>query len=141
MTARPLNRIRPSGPASREGAARGLLLLIFLADLAAVVLHLWGRVQIDFAVRRNEKRMETVRRLQDEVEALGLDIDRLQSYAQVASAARGQGLVFVPADRLQDLVVDLEGVRIGPPAPKLAVAALAAPGAARGRTREASGAR
>jgi cell division protein FtsL len=107
---RPL--IRKQKPSSgRRGVYRGLLTLIILLDVAIVLAHLWGRVQINFIVRRNEQLEEKKRKLQAEIDDLSAQINNMKSYQRIVKLAKEQGLVFVSTDQLEDLPVDLKNIR------------------------------
>ena len=105
------SRAKASGTPNRRGLYPLLLILLVSFDSAAVLAYLWGRVQIDFAVRQNDKLLEQRRRIQDEIDQLSVRIDNLKSYQRIASLAKTQGLLFVPSERLEDLPVDLRGMR------------------------------
>ena len=104
-------RTRTRNLKSKGSAARNLLFLILLFDVVAVLAHLWGRVQIDFSMRRNQKLLDRKHRVQAEIDGLSAELDNLKSYQRIASLAKAQGLQFVSSDRLEDLPVDMRGLR------------------------------
>jgi hypothetical protein len=76
-----------------------------------ILVHLWGRVQIDFAVRGNDQLRDRRRMLQAKLAERSVEIDAMKSYQRIAAEARRQGLEPVSAERLQDLAVDLRNLR------------------------------
>ena len=121
MTQRQPPLIRKSKSQAKPRIYRALLALIFLIDVIIVLVHLWGRVQIDFAMRRNEGRLYRKRMLQAEIAELSVQIDNMKSYQRIAALAREQGIEPVSAERLQDLPVDLRHLRRPEPERKSAV--------------------
>jgi hypothetical protein len=108
MTQRQPPLIRKSRSQAEPRVYRALLSLIFFIDVIMILAHLWGRVQIDFTMRRNEEWLGRKRRLQAEIADLSVQIDNMKSYQRIAALAREQGLEPVSAGRLQDLPVDLK---------------------------------
>jgi hypothetical protein len=107
MTQRPVPSSRKSSPRPY----RAILSLIFVIEVIMVLVHLWGRVQIDFAMRRHEEQLARKRGLQAEIAELSAQIDNMKSYQRIAVLAREQGLEPVSAGQLQDLPVDLRHLR------------------------------
>jgi len=85
-------------------------LFLFLG-FGLFVLYLWGKVQIDFAVRKNAKLKQGCMALQHEIDDLQIDLNNLKSYQRITKLAQEQGLVFLPPDRIEDLPVDLSGLK------------------------------
>lgn len=104
---RPLQNQRHPGRTNGRG---GLITLILVVDAAFILLHLWGRVQIDFAVRANQKLSSRRQRLQAEVADLSARNERLRSYDRISGLANLMGLESVSSDRLEHLPVDLRGL-------------------------------
>jgi hypothetical protein len=104
---RPLSRSRGS---ARKPGGRGLVTLILVCDAVFVLVHLWGRVQIDFALRANQRLTNRRSRLQAEVADLAARNEKLKSYDRISGLARLMGLESVSSDRLDHLPVDLRGV-------------------------------
>jgi hypothetical protein len=111
MTKRQQPSLRKSRSSADSRAYRGLLSLIFSIEILMILVHLWGRVQIDFAVRRNDHLNDRKRMLQAKLAERTVEIDALKSYQRVSAEARRLGLEPVSAERLQDLAVDLEDLR------------------------------
>ncbi|MBN2200385.1 hypothetical protein JW777_00355 [bacterium] len=103
---RPLQSQRRPGPKSRGGQ----ITLILILDAAFILLHLWGRVQIDFAVRANQKLSARCQRLQADVDDLSARNEKLRSYERISGLAKLMGLESVSSDRLEHLPVDLRGL-------------------------------
>jgi hypothetical protein len=116
---RPLQRSRRSEP-KRGGRSRVTLILLF--DILVVLVHLWGRVQIDFAMRANQKLAARRQRLQAEVADLAARNEKLRSYDRIAGLAGLMGLESVSSDRLEHLPVDLRGLDRPAPSGKADVA-------------------
>jgi len=111
MTQRQQPFVRKSGSSADSRAYRGLLTVIFSIELVMILVHLWGRVQIDFAAGRNDQLLDRKRMLQADIAECTVQIDNMKSYQRIAAEARRQGLEPVPAERLQDLPVDLKNLR------------------------------
>jgi hypothetical protein len=111
MTKRQQPFLRKSKSSADSRAYRGILSLIFSIEAIMILVHLWGRVQIDFAVRRNDQLSDRRRMLQAKLAERTVEIDALKSYQRVAAEARRLGLEPVSAERLQDLAVDLRNLR------------------------------
>ena len=101
---------------------------IALFNLAAVCLHLWGMVQIDFALRENDRLTEKANQLRTDIDGFTVRLHQLRCYNRITALAKEQGLVFVPAGQRRDLAVDLEDVDRSqePPHPGSAMAGLSA---------------
>ena len=87
--------------------------------LGLFAVYLWGKIQIDFAVRKNaglQRRCESV--LHD-IDDLRVEINTLKSYQRVTDMAREQGLVFLEPDQIEVLPVDLSGLKHNPESPAL----------------------
>lgn len=108
---RPKPFVRKSRSSADSRVYHALLSLIFSLELIMILVHLWGRVQIDFAAGRNDQLLERKRMLQAEIAEWTVEIDNLKSYQRIAAAARQQGLEPVSAERLRDLPVDLKNIR------------------------------
>ncbi len=104
---RPLQNQRRPGRTNSRG---GLITLILILDAAFILFHLWGRVQIDFAVRANQKLSARRQRLQAEIADLSARNERLRSYDRISGLANLMGLESVSSDRLEHLPVDLRGL-------------------------------
>ncbi len=104
---RPLQNQRRPG---RNKSRGGLITLILILDAAFILFHLWGRVQIDFAVRANQKLSSRRQRLQAEVADHSARNERLRSYERISGLAKLMGIESVSSDRLEHLPVDLRGL-------------------------------
>jgi hypothetical protein len=132
MNPKPAPRRRPAGPArSKRDAVRPILFLICAVNIAAILVHLWGRVQIDFALRENDRLTETKRRLETEIEGLRKDIEEVTDIEHIGAAAETQGLGIT--ERFDDLIVDFDqsGAKERTPSGGAALASLAAGGMSR----------
>jgi hypothetical protein len=104
---RPLQRNRrPERPSSRGGRVT----LILALDAVFILCHLWGRVQIDFAMRANQKLSARRQRLQAEVADQSARNEKLRSYDRISGLASLMGLESVSSDRLEHLPVDMRGL-------------------------------
>jgi hypothetical protein len=104
---RPLQKNRrPDRPKNRGGR----ITLILALDAAFILFHLWGRVQIDFAMRANQKLSASRQRLQAEVADLSARNEKLRSYDRISGLASLMGLESVSSDRLEHLPVDMRGL-------------------------------
>ena len=111
MTQRKQPFVRKSSPPRDSRAYHALLALIFSIELVMILVHLWGRVQIDFAAGRNDRLLDRRRMLQAEIAGWTVQIDNMKSYQRIEAVARQQGLEPVSAERLRDLPVDLKNLR------------------------------
>ena len=85
-------------------------MLFFLSVLALTVLYLWGRVQIDFMIRDNDRLSRERLHLQHAVDDLRVEVSTKKGYQRIVTLAKEQGMVFVLASRIQELPVDLDGI-------------------------------
>lgn len=74
-------------------------------------IFLWGKVQIDFRLRRNEELKIQRDRLKSEVVHLRLQISTKKRYQRIVHLAQEQGLVFISTGRLKNLEVEMPGNR------------------------------
>lgn len=79
--------------------------------LALFLFYLWGKVQIDFVVRGNAQKKQAGISLQHEIDDLRIEINRLKSYQRITDLAITQGLTFLPPNRIEELPVDLSGLK------------------------------
>jgi hypothetical protein len=82
-----------------------------LLGLALFAFYLWGKIQIDFAVRKNAGLQRQCESLQHDIDDLRVDINHLKSYQRVTDKAQELGLVFLGSDQIEELPVDLSGLR------------------------------
>lgn len=94
----------------RTNASGSRSFLFFLVSVTLVVLYLWGRVQIDFVIRENDRLGREVQQLQNAVDDLRVDVNAKKGYQRIVTLAREQGMVFVSASRIEELEVDLRGI-------------------------------
>jgi len=87
--------------------------LFTLFSLILFLVYLWGKVQIDFAVRKNAELLRDCRNFQHDIDVLRADIDALKSYQRITVLAQERGMVFLAPDRIEDLSVDLSGLKPG----------------------------
>jgi hypothetical protein len=91
---------------------RAFSLSIFsLISLGSFAFYLWGKIQIDFAVRKNAGLERQYQSLQHDIDNLRVDINTLKSYQRITDTAQEQGLVFLEPDRIDELPVDLSGLK------------------------------
>jgi hypothetical protein len=96
----------------RTKPVRALLFTVFsFLGLVMFVFYLWGKIQIDFAVRNNADLERQCRSLQHDIDDLRVEINTLKSYQRVTDAAQNQGFVFVGPDQTGELPVDLSGLK------------------------------
>jgi hypothetical protein len=87
--------------------------VFFAAGLTGLVLiFLWGQVQINFILLKNDGLIEDKRRVEREVDELRLQIHALQSSQRIAQAAAKRGLGAVKAGQIEELSVDAKGIRM-----------------------------
>jgi len=99
----------------RESSGRPrMVVFFFLASVGMIVLYLWGRVQIDFVIRDNDRLGGECQRLQYVVDDLRVEVSALKGYARIVGRAKERGMVFVSAARIRELPVDLEGIGPAP---------------------------
>jgi hypothetical protein len=76
-----------------------------------VLIFLWGQVQINFILLKNDGLIEDKRRVEREVDELRLQIHTLQSSQRISQAAARRGLGAVKAGQIEELPVDAKGIR------------------------------
>jgi cell division protein FtsL len=75
------------------------------------IFHLWGKVQIDFEYRKNQKFNADKLKLEEEIKQLRVQIHSLESYQRITEQAARQGMVFLSPSQIRELPVDLEGIK------------------------------
>lgn len=73
--------------------------------------YLWGKVQIDFVLRENDRLTNQKKVLEQDIKDLQVQIEALRSYQRIVRLAKKQGLVFVSPTRRSVLSVQTEGSR------------------------------
>jgi len=73
--------------------------------------YLWGKVQIDFVLRDNDKLAYQKKILLQEIKDLQVQIEALQSYQRIVRLAKKQGLVFVSPMQRSVLTVQTDGTQ------------------------------
>lgn len=89
---------------------RGGLVLSFVVGFVMVAFYFWGRVQIDFVLRGNDRLEQRKRAFQRELDELRVQVNAMKSYQRIVDLAKKRGMVFVSASRLAELPVDMRGV-------------------------------
>jgi hypothetical protein len=97
----------------KKRSAQAFTIFLFFG-LILFVLYLWGKVQIDFSVRKNADLRQACKILQHDIDDLHAEIDHLKSYPRITELAAEQGLMFPPPERIEDLSVDLDGLKPNP---------------------------
>jgi|GEM_PF-996771 len=87
----------------------GFRLSCFLGFIITL-LYLWGKVQIDFVLRENDRYEQKIRNLQRETDDLRIQINHLRSYARIVGLAEKRGMTFVSASDQEELPVDMKGI-------------------------------
>jgi hypothetical protein len=83
------------------------------AGLAVLlVVFLWGQVQINFILLKNDALIEERKRVGKEVDELCSEIHTLRSAQRIAQLASRRGLEAASALQVQELPVDARGIRI-----------------------------
>ena len=88
--------------------------LVFLLSLIILVVHLWGRVQIDTVIRKKTEIEVKKSELLHEIDDLRVKVNIMKSYKQVVARAKGMGMTIVPPHKKDKLFVDIDGVFLTP---------------------------
>lgn len=80
--------------------------LLWFIGLIMIAFYLWGTVQIDFDLRENDSLEQKKQNLQDEVNDLRIQVNRLASYQRIVPIASEMGLVFLSANHKRELLID-----------------------------------
>ena len=83
--------------------------------LITFVVYLWGKVQIEFILRKNDLLIREKITLQRRVNALRIEVNQKRRYERIVEMAKKQGLDFVSASCLKELPVDLKGLESDSP--------------------------
>ena len=83
--------------------------LVGFLSLVILGFYLWGKVQIDFVLRNNDKLAHQKKILEQDIKDLQVQIEALRSYQRIVGLAKKQGLVFVSPTRRGVLSVQTDG--------------------------------
>ncbi len=95
-----------------DSRSKGRFILFGMVAFVLVAFYLWGKVQVDFVLRGNDRLEQKKRALQRELNDLRMQVNAMKSYQRITELAKKQGMVFVSANRLAELPVDLEGLDV-----------------------------
>ena len=87
-----------------------MILLMGFSFVVLIAFYLWGKVQIDFVLRENQRLNRKKRSVQRVVDDLRIQVDALKRYQRIVELAKEQGMVFLSASQLDELTVDLNDV-------------------------------
>ena len=88
----------------------GMILLIGFSFVVLIAFYLWGKVQIDFVLRENQRLNRKKRSVQRVVDDLRIQVDALKRYQRIVELAKEQGMEFLSASQLDELTVDLNDI-------------------------------
>ena len=88
----------------------GLILLLGLSSVALIAFYLWGKVQIDFVLRENQRLDSKKKSVERVVDDLRIQVDALKRYQRIVELAKEQGMEFPAASQLDELTVNLQDV-------------------------------
>ena len=89
----------------------GMILLMGFSFVALIAFYLWGKVQIDFVLRENQRLDRKKKSVQRVVDDLRIQVDALKHYQRIVELAKEQGMEFLSASQLDELTVDLNDVK------------------------------
>jgi len=95
-----------------DSRPKGGFILFGMVAFVLVAFYLWGKVQVDFVLRGNDRLEQKKRVLQRELNDLRVQVNAMKSYQRITELAKKQGMVFVSANRLAELSVDLDGLDV-----------------------------
>lgn len=105
--------MRDMKQARKPSRTRNPLALPIAAGLLVLTLiFLWGQVQINFIMLRNDELIEERKKIGKEVDELCSEIHTLRSQQRIAQLARRRGLETASGFQVQDLPVDARGIRV-----------------------------
>jgi cell division protein FtsL len=88
----------------------GLILMMGFFSVALIAFYLWGKVQIDFVLRENQRLDRKKKSVERVVDDLHIQVDALKRYQRIVELAKEQGMEFLSASQLDELTVDLNDV-------------------------------
>ena len=88
----------------------GMILLMGFSFVVLIAFYLWGKVQIDFVLRENQRLNRKKRSVQRVVDDLRIQVDALKRYQRIVELAKEQGMEFLSASQLDELTVDLNDI-------------------------------
>jgi hypothetical protein len=97
---------------TRRQTRPSLALPIGVGLVILFLVFLWGQVQINFILLKNDELIEERKRVGKEVDELCSEIHTLRSSQRIAQLAGRRGLEAASADQVLDLPVDAKGIRI-----------------------------
>jgi len=100
---------RKKGARTRRSSVYRWIPLLLITCFALVLLYLYGQVEIGLNIRTNGELTTENTALQQELDRLTADVNRLKSYPRIAKIVESVNLGPVSADRQGNLEVDLNG--------------------------------
>ena len=89
------------------------MFLIFLG-IIITSFYLWGKVQIDFVLRENDRLNLERQTAQRELDDLRAQVNALKRYDRIVELAKKWGMVPVTTSNLDQLTVDIEDLKTHP---------------------------
>jgi len=98
-----------SRKSSQNRSGSSPFVLVGFLSLVILGFYLWGKVQIDFVLRDNDKLAYQKKILEQDIKDIQVQIEALRSYQRIVRLAKKQGLVFVSPTRRGVLTVQTDG--------------------------------
>lgn len=98
----------------KKGASaetRGGFTLLGIVGFVLIMFYFWGKVQIDFILRKNDQLRQEKQTFQRELDELRVHVNAMKSYQRIVSLAEERGMVFPSTSNLEYLPVDLTGIK------------------------------
>ena len=91
---------------------KGKIILFGVVGFVIVLFYLWGKVQINLVLQKNDNLKRRERALQLEIDDLRSQIDAMKSYKRIVELAQKQGLIPLSPSRVAELQVDMKGIEL-----------------------------
>jgi hypothetical protein len=105
-----MHAMKPIQPQRRTRSP--LVVPIGIGLVMLTLVFLWGQVQMNFIMLKNDDLIEERKRISREVDELCSEIHTLRSAQRIAQLAARRGLEAASAAQVQELPVDASGIRI-----------------------------
>ena len=85
----------------------GIVMFVFFITIVISFYH-WGKVQIDFVLRENDRLKQERQTLEQEWNDLRLQVNALRRYDRIVEMAKQQGMVSLQKSNMAELPVELK---------------------------------
>ncbi|MBN1893179.1 hypothetical protein JW906_01740 [bacterium] len=94
------------------GGPGGIWILVAILSSILLVFYLWGKVQVDIVLQDTDRLESEKKAILREIDGLKIEIEAMKSSQKISAMAMRQGMVYLSSASVEELEVDLDGVRM-----------------------------